>query len=69
MMMPVEAGKPRNVEAGRKSLGGGEQMEKMMAMHAGKMPSMIHPSTSQVMDQTAGEEENINSFFNGITNV
>ncbi len=55
MMMPVETQKQQTVPGGalegkRKSLGR-EQFEKMV-MHAGKMPSMIHPSTSQVMDNT-----------------
>lgn len=39
----------------------------MLVMHAGKMPSMIHPSTSQVMDQTMQEEEQ-SSFFHGMNN-
>jgi len=64
MMMPVD----KQQDLKRKFLGGGEQFEKkMMVMHAGKMPSMIHPSTSQVMDHTMHEGEQ-SSFFNGVNN-
>lgn len=63
MMMPVE----KQQDQKRKSLGGGEQFEKkMMSMHAGKMPSMIRPSQSQ-LDQTMRDEEQ-SSFFNGMNN-